>query len=43
MISRFEGESGRAAFITALLDLKIVSGNRELAEVIADSATLSQI
>lgn len=43
MIERFEGETGRRNLIEALCNQKIVAGNPELAERIADAATLVEI
>ena len=43
MIERFEGETGRPNLIEALCNQKIVAGNPELAERIADAATLVEI
>jgi len=43
MISRFEGESGRRLRIETLCGQKMIAGNRQLAEVIADSVELKAI
>jgi CRP/FNR family cyclic AMP-dependent transcriptional regulator len=40
MLKRFEGETGRRLRVEALVNQKIVAGNRELAEVLADRAAL---
>jgi predicted nucleotide-binding protein len=43
MIERFEGESGRPNLIEALRNQKIVAGNPDLAERIADTGVLVEI
>jgi len=43
MLERFQGESGRRLTVDALLSQRLVSGNRELAEYLADKVELLEV
>ena len=43
IIDRFQGDAGRGNLIDAMLQQQIVSGNRELAEELADRAEIIEV